>query len=273
MTTTQSARQTAQRAARSDVLEVLTRTGFVGYALFHLAVAWLSLQIALGHPAGEGDQSGAFQTLVAYPFGKALLIVVIVGLAAMALWQLLLAAVGHQAEQGHARTFERLVSAGRTIIYGALAWTAGQVVLGAPPSSAGQQQTATAGILAQPAGRWLVGLAGLAILALGVGMAIYGYKKAFEKRLRTSHMTGRTRRSAVRLGQTGYLAKGAAFAIVGVLLAEAALTNDASKSRGLDAALRTLAAQPFGALLLIVVAAGFASFGVYCFYQARYRKV
>jgi hypothetical protein len=104
-------------------------------------------------------------------------------------------------------------------------------------------------------------------------MAIYGYKKAFEKRLRTSQMTGRTRRTAVRLGQTGYFAKGAAFAIVGVLLADAALTNDASKSRGLDAALRTLAEQPFGTLLLIVVAAGFASFGVYCFYQARYRKV
>ena len=273
MTTTHSARQTARRVAHSDVLEVLTRTGFVGYALFHLAVAWLALQIALGHPAATGDQSGAFQTLVAYPFGKALLIVVIVGLAAMALWQLLLAAVGHQAERGKARTFERLASAGRTIIYSALAWTAGQVVAGAPASSAGQQQNATAGILAQPAGRWLVALAGLAILALGIGMAIYGYKKAFEKRLRTSQMSGRTRRTAVLLGKFGYIAKGAAFAIVGVLLAQVAITNDASKSRGLDEALRTLAAQPFGTLLLIVVAVGFAAFGVYCFYQSRYRKV
>jgi hypothetical protein len=269
MTTT----QTARRVAHSDVLEVLTRTGFVGYALFHLAVAWLALQIALGHPSATGDQSGAFQTLVAYPFGKALLIVVIVGLAAMALWQLLLAAVGHQAERGKARTFERLASAGRTIIYSALAWTAGRVVAGAPASSAGQQQNATAGILAQPAGRWLVALAGLAILGLGIGMAIYGYKKAFKKRLRISQMSGRTQRTAVFLGQFGYIAKGVAFAIVGLLLAQVAITNDASKSRGLDEALRTLAAQPFGTLLLIVVAVGFAAFGVYCFYQSRYRKV
>jgi Domain of Unknown Function (DUF1206) len=219
------------------------------------------------------ESAGAFQTLVGYPFGKALLIVVTVGLAAMALWRLLLAAVGHQAEQGKARTFERLASAGRTIIYGALAWTAGQIVIGAATSSASQQQTTTAGILAQPSGRWLVALAGLAILALGIGMAIYGYKKAFEKRLRISQMSGRTRRTAVRLGRVGYIAKGAAFAIVGVLLIQAALTNDASTSRGLDAALRTHAAQPFGTLLLIVIAAGFAAFGVYCFYQARYRKV
>jgi hypothetical protein len=86
-------------------------------------------------------------------------------------------------------------------------------------------------------------------------------------------MSGRTRRTAVRLGQFGYIAQGAAFAIVGVLLTEAAITNDASKSRGLDEALRTLAGQPFGTLLLIVVAVGFAAFGVYCFYQSRYRKV
>jgi hypothetical protein len=38
-------------------------------------------------------------------------------------------------------------------------------------------------------------------------------------------------------------------------------------------ALRTLTAQPFGTLPLIVVAVGFASFGVCCFYQSRYRKV
>jgi hypothetical protein len=273
MATTHMARQTAQQVAHSNVLAVLTRTGFVGYALFHLAVAWLALQIALGHPAATGDQSGAFQTLVAYPFGKVLLVVVIVGLAAMALWQLLLAAVGHQAEQGKARTFERLASAGRTVIYAALAWTAAQVVAGAPASSAATQQSATAGILAHPAGRWLVALAGLAILSLGIGMVVYGYKKAFQKRLRTSQMSGRTRRTAVFLGRFGYIAKGVAFAIVGVLLAQVAITNDASKSRGLDEALRTLAAQPFGTLLLIVVAVGFAAFGVYCFYQSRYRKV
>src|ERR1700730_1671453 len=273
MTMTHSARQSAQRVAHSDVLEVLTRTGFVGYALFHLAVAWLALQIAVGHPAATGDQSGAFQTLVAYPFGRAVLIVVIVGLAAMALWQLLLAAVGHQAQRGKARTFERLASAVRTIIYSALAWTAFQVVSGAPASSSGQQQTATAGILAHPAGRWLVAVAGLATLALGIGMAIYGYKKVFERRLRISQMSGRTRRTAIALGRFGYIAKGVAFAIVGVLLAQVAITNDASKSRGLDGALRTLAGQPFGTLLLIVVAIGFAAFGVYCFFQSRYRKV
>jgi hypothetical protein len=60
MTLAHSARGTARKAANSHALKVLTRTGFVGYGLLHLAFAWLALQIAAGKPQQEGDQSGAF---------------------------------------------------------------------------------------------------------------------------------------------------------------------------------------------------------------------
>jgi hypothetical protein len=254
-------------------LEKLTRMGFVGYGLLHLAVAWLAVQIALGNRGAEGDQAGAFRTLAAQPFGKALLIAVIVGLAAMALWQLLLAMVGHREERGLSRTAERVSSAARAVIYAALAWTAARVVVGAATSSADQQESATAGIMAHPAGQWLAGLAGLAVIAVGVGMAYYGARRKFCKRLMISRMSRRTRQVASWLGQTGYVAKGIAFAIVGLLLLDAAITHNPSKSRGLDAALRTLVEQPFGVVLLIATAIGFAAFGIYCFFQAKYRKV
>jgi Domain of Unknown Function (DUF1206) len=271
MTVANTARRSAQRVATSRPLEIAFRIGFVGYGLLHLAVAWLAVQLALGKLTGESSQSGAFQTLARQPFGRFLLILVTVGLAAMALWQLLLAAVGHYAEKH--RTLERLASLGRTIIYAALAWTSYKVLAGAPTSSAQQQQQATAGVMAHPFGQFLVAVVGLAVLALGVGLAIYGAKRQFERRLMTYRMNEATRQSARRLGQFGYIAKGVAFAIVGLLLADAALSNNPAKSRGLDAALRTLIAQPFGKWLLILVAVGFAAFGIYCFLQARYRKV
>jgi hypothetical protein len=50
-------------------------------------------------------------------------------------------------------------------------------------------------------------------------------------------------------------------------------SRNPAKSRGLDAALHALVEQPFGALLLSIVAAGFAAFGVNCFFQFRYRRV
>ncbi len=271
MTVANSARSSARRVATSRPLETLTRIGFVGYGLLHLAVAWLAIQLALGKPTGESDQAGAFRTLAGQPFGRFLLIVVTIGLAAMAIWQLLLAAAGHQAERH--RTLERLASLGRTIIYAALAWTSYMVVAGVPASSAQQQQQATAGVMAHSFGQFLVAVAGLAVLALGIGLAVYGAKRQFERRLMTYRMSPATRQTTRRLGQFGYIAKGVAFAIVGLLLADAALTHNPAKSRGLDAALRTLIAQPLGKYLLILVAIGFAAFGIYCFFQARYRKV
>ena len=273
MSVADSTERQVQRVARSSILEGLIRIGFVGYALLHIAVGWLALQIALGRPGDEGDQAGAFRVLAGQPFGRFLLVVVSVGLAAMSVWQLLLAAVGHRAEQGFSRTFERLASLGRTVIYAALAWTSYRIVVGTPTSGAQQQQNATAGILAQPAGRFWVTVAGLAVLALGIGMVVYGVRRVFEKRLMTYKMSHSVKTTAIRLGQAGYIARGVAFGIVGVLLVRAAQTGDPAKSRGLDAALRTLVAQPFGELLLILVAVGFLAFGAYCFFQAKYRKV
>ena len=189
MTTASTARRGAQRAADSGPLVGLTRMGFVGYGLLHLAIAWLAVQIALGRAANEGDQSGALRTLADQPFGKVLLWLIVVGLCAMAIWQLLLAAIGHRDKQGTSRTWERAASAARAVVYAALAFTAGKVVTGAATSSAGQQKKATAGIMAQPAGPWLVGMAGIIVVAVGVGLIVYGWKRTFLGKLATGRMS------------------------------------------------------------------------------------
>jgi hypothetical protein len=54
-----------------------------------------------------------------------------------------------------------------------------------------------------------------------------------------------------------------------MLLGLAAIRSNPGEAGGLDAALRTLAAQPFGTFLLIAVAIGFAAYGIFCFAAAR----
>lgn len=273
MSAANEARAIASRAADNPLLEGLTRAGFLGYGLVHLLVAWLALQIAFGRSAGAGDQAGAMHRLTGQPFGRYLVIAICVSLAAMTLWQLLEAAVGHRADRGGERTFERVASAGRAVVYAYLAWTAGKVVTEAKSSGAESQQTATAQLMSSAGGRWLVALIGLTIAAVGIGLVIYGLVRRFEKHLMTARMDGRTRRLSQLFGVAGYAAKGTAYAIAGVLTVAAAVTYDADKARGLDGALRTLAGQPYGGLLLTVVAVGVGAFAAFCFVQARYRKV
>ena len=270
MTAIQAASRTARRASNSRPLEWLTRAGFVGYGLFHLAIAWLALQIALGHAKGSGDQSGAFELLKKQPGGKVLLIVIIVGLFAMALWQLLLATLGHRAQTGRAQAGERILSLIRAIIYAFLAFTALKVFNGTPTSSGKQQKHATAGILADPAGQFFIGLIAVIVIGAAIGMIIYGARRKFAKKLLP--MSEHVRKVVTRLGQVGYISKGIALGIVGVLLFDVAVDSSA-RSSGLDAALHTLTKQPFGPFLLILVALGFAAHGIYCFCQSKYRRV
>ena len=265
--------QRAQRATRSKPVEWLTRFGFICYGVLHALIAYLAIEIAFGGASTEGDQSGAFKKVAEQPFGKVILIVMVVGLAGLAIWQALLAIVGHTDQRGKQRIFERIASGARAVIYAALAVTAGKVVAGAPASSAGSQQNATQGIMAKPAGVWLIGLIGVVVIGVGAGMIWYGLKHKFDDKLHTGRMSHRTRQVVRRLGQIGYPGKGIAYGIVGVLLVDAAITHDPQESRGLDAALRTLAGKPFGVVALIVIAIGFLAYGVFCVFQARYRKV
>jgi hypothetical protein len=272
MSATQHAQDTAARAADSTVLEYLTRAGFVGYGVVHLLFAWLAMQIAVGQSRGDSDQSGALRTLARQPWGRTLVILIIIGMVAMAIWQVFEAAIGHRSERGNERVAERVLSGFRAIVYLWIAWIGVKVVSGGS-SSADSQEQASKHLMAATGGRWLVGLLGVLVIAVGLGLVANGVTGHFERHLKTGRMSGRLRQLTRRLGIAGYAAKGVAYAIAGVLVVAAAVTYDPDKARGLDAALRTLAEQSFGTWLLGAVALGIAAFGVFCFLQARYRKV
>ena len=72
--------------------------------------------------------------------------------------------------------------------------------------------------------------------------------------------------------RTGSFAKGLALGLVGGLLSYATLTLDRQK-QGLDGAMQTILAQPFGRFLLTAAALGFAAFGVFTILQSRYRRM
>ncbi|SDH12980.1 DUF1206 domain-containing protein [Klenkia brasiliensis] len=270
-----SAQQTAGRVARSDALEHLARVGLLAYGLVHLLIAWLALQLAWGGGGGSTDQSGAMQTLASEPFGKPLLWVVGIGLIALALWQLteVLRWTGGLSGSGDAK--KKAVTGivkcvAKVVVYAFLAFTALRFAAGGGSSSSSQQQQTTSGTFALPGGRFLVGVAGLVVIGVGIYQVIKGLRTKFLDEIDTSSASSQEVRVVRRLGQVGYVAKGAAFVVVGGLLTYAAITFDPSKATGLDGAMHTILQAPFGRLLLTLVALGIAAFGVFCFFRARY---
>lgn len=243
------------------MLESLARAGFLGYGVLHLLFGWLIVRIAFGGKPADGDQSGALQALAAKPFGAALITLIVLGLAAMAIWQLGEAVAGHRGERGRHRVYERVVSAGRAAFYVYLGVSGVKVLRGKHTSSADTQQQAGEDLMASTGGRFTVGAVGVAVAAIGTG------------HLRARPMTKPARRISRPLGVVGYAAKGAGYGIAGVLFVIAAVRYDPEKARGLDAALRALAQQAYGPWLLLLTAVGFAAYGLFSIAEAKYREV
>jgi Domain of Unknown Function (DUF1206) len=147
------------------------------------------------------------------------------------------------------------------------------VISGTHGSQSGQQQDFTAKVMQHPGGRWLVGLAGLVIVIIGLVLGMEGIRRKFMKYLRTAQMSPRTRRVVRLLGLIGTVARGVVVALVGIGVIDAAVSHNAAKSGGIDRALLTLRNQPAGPVLLLLVALGLVIFGLYGLCEARWRRV
>jgi hypothetical protein len=264
----------AEQVGDSKALEVLARVGLVAYGVVHFLLGWLALQIAWGLSGRESaDTSGAMKTLADQPFGQVLLWLVAVGLAALALWQASAVIWGYRNLEGSKRVRKQITSGAKAVVFAALGYSAGAAALGVGSSSAQSQQQATSGVLGWPGGRVIVIVAGLVIIGVGVAAIVKGVQKSFAEEIDTSPLSPTLRTAVARLGQVGYIAKGLALGVVGGLLGYATLTFDPQKAQGLDGAMHTILAQPFGRFLLTAVALGFAAFGLFAILQSRYRRM
>lgn len=262
----------AHDAAQSRHLEIGARIGLMAYGGVHLLIAGIAVKIAWSSTGEDASAGGALKTLAGQPFGAVVLWVTVAGLGALSVWQASEAIWGHQDADGAKLWWKRARSIGRTVAYLVIAGTAAKIAIGSGGSagSGSSEESATAGLMDAPLGRWLVAGVGIAVIAIAALQVRRGITASFEHDLDPGATSGTSGRGIKGLGQVGYVAKGAALAIVGLLFAWAAVAYDPDKAGGLDDALKTLRDQPFGPYLLTVVAAGLAAFGAYCFAWSRH---
>jgi hypothetical protein len=264
----EQAQQLGNDAQHSDWLDRGVRFGMIVYGVVHLIVAWLAVQLALGDHGKTASQKGAMQTLAKQSFGPLLLWLVTIGMFVLVLWRLLEVFSGHREYEGGKRWRRRASSGLKAVLYGYVGYTALQFAIGSGSSSNTTNYTRT--LMDQPFGRWLVGLVGVAIIAYGVHYAYRGWSEKFMENLDVRGTVGDAGNAYRWVGKVGYISKGVAFAIVGGLFVAAGITHEAKKSGGLDQALQTVLQQPFGPFLLILIAAGIACYGLFCFARARH---
>ena len=263
-----------RRAGQSPWVERLGRVGLVAKGVLYAVVGILAVKVALGGREQSPDKDGALTTIAQQPFGRGLLTLLALGLAGYALWRLAQGFLDRDNEGEDAKGLAKRGGAvAKAAWYFLLAGlTVDRIVSSSGGGGSNEQQT-TAGVFDLPLGRYLVYGAGLAFLAAA---AFNGYRAVtckFNKKLKTAEMGDAEEKAATGVGILGHLARLVVFGLIGAFLLKAAWEFDPKEARGLDGALLELAQQPYGSLLLGTVAVGLLAYALYCFVQARYRRI
>jgi hypothetical protein len=258
----------------------LARIGLVAKGVSFGIVGVLAVKLAFGHGGEATSRQGALATLADESFGKVLLVLLAFGFAAYAIWRFVQAFAEREDDEGEAKGEakkwgKRIGYVGRGLIYAALAVTAVKLLThsGGGESQNEQARKSTAMVLDWPAGRWLVGLVGLAIIGAGIWNLYRGLTRKFEDRWRSGEMSETERRWGGRIGFAGHLARAVVFGLIGLFITKAAVEYDPKESIGLDGALQKLVDTDYGPYLLGLTAAGLICYGLYCIVDARYRDV
>ena len=122
-------------------------------------------------------------------------------------------------------------------------------------------------------GRWLIGVIGVIVIAAGIYRLVKGVKQDVEDELDLAGMSRERILWTRRLGSVGEVGRGVAIGVIGVFLLRAALDFDANQATGLDGALRRLALETWGLVVVAVIALGFVAYGVFCLATFTHRRL
>jgi len=264
----------AQRAGRSSTARTVVLLGWAAKGVVYLTLAYLVLQLAFGSAPEDASTTGALQYIAESAPGSVALVVLGIGLLAFAVGRVLevTTLAGSQID-----TKDRVAAVVLAAFYVSLAVTAFTIVglAGSRSSSGGggSQEQGSAFLLGLPAGRYLVGAVGLAVIAFGAYQAYEGLQHTFLGTLRTGAMSPALRSATTPLGTVAYVTKGAIIALLGWFFLQSAVTYDPDQARGLDAALQEVAQQAWGQAVLVLVAVGLLAYGAFAFLESRYRRI
>lgn len=263
------------RAAVGEWIEALGRVGLAAKGIVYGLLGVLAMRVIVVERGAGPGPTDALALLREAPLGRVLLIAIGVGLFGYATYRLAQAIFdSDRVGSGPRAIGKRIAYALSGTIYGVLGGTALRLVAGhRRTSSEASTQLWTAKLMNEPFGRWWVAAVGVGVLIAAAVQFALAYRASFMRVTARDEMTPQTRHIVEGLGRAGHAARGVVFAIAGAFMLIAALHERPEDARGLGGALSSLAHQPYGPYLLVVVALGLAAYGAYVLALSRYRRI
>lgn len=266
-----SAAGKAEDVTNSRPLEMLARGGYAASGVLHVLVGLIAFGLARG-AGGQADVSGAVAELATQPAGPLLLWCSFAGCVALALWQTGDAIFDFEHLPAKHKAGKKLKAAAQAVVYAGLAVTLAAFARGAGKDNRESASDMTVNLMKAPGGVLLLVLIGAAVAIVGIVYVVRGFRKSFEKHINLPPSPN-GRKAITALGVAGYVAKGVALFVTGLLVVIATVTARPEQSTGLDGGLHALREQPYGVYVLAAVGAGLICYGVFTVVRARLAKM
>lgn len=264
--TRETVKDVARSAEGNRTFQFLARSGVAVIGLLHLVIGVIAISVATSSARDEVDGSGALHRIAQTPGGFVVLWVVIVGMLALGVWQAvqLFLVPGRSKRR---RWGTRVIELGKGAVYFFIAGLAFTFARGESVSTARLTRRFSADLLDNPGGAVILVIIGLVTLVVGGSFVFRGASTNFTEDIRVP--AGRIGPATVALGVLGFVAKGIALAVVGVLFVIAAFTSDTRIASGLDGAVTWMLTLPFGGVILVGVGIGLIAYGAFFVVRAR----
>jgi hypothetical protein len=261
----------AEAVSNTRVLDMVARSGFAVMALLHIVIGAIAIALALGQP-GQAEPTGAIEQLAANPWGPAVMWAGLIGCGGLSLWQLSEATLRARHLPAGQRLGKLISSGFLAVAYGSVGLTFAGFAVGLRGDSGDSTRDFSTALVRSPFGVPALIALGLTVIGVGVYFIVKGSRKRFKEELH--HFEGTRRgRMISALGVAGHVAKGVALILAGLLFVVAAATNRPGESTGLDGSLKALRDHPAGPVLLLAIAAGLISYGVFALLRSKFGRM
>lgn len=254
----------------------LARFGCVAIGTVYIAVGTLALLALSGRLIEAADEDRMIPVLMNVPGGAALIWTIVIGIAGYVLWRVVEVVADPYGFGRDARGLAtRAVIALTAAAYGALAVSAARLAATHDGTAAGnrdgaeeEQQRLVAHVFEWPGGVWLVGAAGLALIAVGIGQFVVLARRGYTTEVDLPHQSGGWRRTIHAMAWYGYSARGVILTVLGYFLIRAAVRRNPAEAGDTDTAFDFIGGGVVGDSAFFVVALGTIAYGVFMYLNA-----
>lgn len=252
----------------SSSVKFIAFIGYLAHGFIYLLVGGFALLLALGNSSGAAtNQKGAVKALLGQPFGELVLWILTGGLFCYSIWRLLESLLDYD-DLG--TDLKALVLRAGYLLSGVLhaflgVYTIKLIFSLSQDPGQGAEKNLASTLLHQPFGVALTAAVGIGIIVFGVFQIVKAIREKFVKKMKVP--AGKMK-FVLPLCKVGLIARGSVFILIGAFFIQAAFKHDSREAGGLREAWTALRNQPFGDVLLAIVAIGFIAFAMYAFTRA-----